>query len=100
MFKELGRWYQTRDGDPRALALYLRHYSYRTKRNRTVRGNRTFVGPGQSIVLLTTSCDALFVWRHQVIDRLDHQIGVECCIFRNEGQELSSSLIRVFGFDG
>lgn len=93
MFKELGSWYPVKDGDCRALELYLRHYSYESKRGRVKRGNVAFAGVGQKMVLLTTDGKALFVWRRQLSERLDHQVGVECSIFRNEGDELSSELI-------
>lgn len=83
-------WYPTKDGDPRALALYERHYSahqYKDGRKR-----RLFVGPGQKMVLLTADCRALFVWRKFVSG--DGQEGVNCAVFRNEGPLLSSDLIR------
>ncbi len=43
------------------------------------------------MALLTQRCDALFVWRKFISD--DGQDGVNCAIFRNEGQILSSDLI-------
>jgi len=46
------------------------------------------------MVLLTASCDALFVWHHPVMARLSGQEGVNCTIFRNESPVLSSELIR------
>lgn len=50
-----------------------------------------FVGPGEKMVLLTSDSRALFVWRKFISD--DGQTGVNCAVFRNEGPELSSSLI-------
>lgn len=44
------------------------------------------------MVLLTVTCDALFVWRKFRSD--DGQQGVNCAIFRNEGSVLSSELIK------
>lgn len=67
-----------------------RHYSRRHYRDN--RRPRLFVGPGEKIVLLTVSCDALFVWRHYK-DRADRMV-VECTVFRNEGRWLSSRLIE------
>jgi len=84
-------WVPIRDGDPRGLGLYLRHYSAKGTPRR--RGNR-FVGPGESLVLVTPQLDAMFIWRHSTIPRKDQQVGVECYLFRNEGAALSSELIR------
>ena len=84
-----GTWIAVSDGDARARALYLRHYScrhYADNRRRTI-----FVGPGEKMVLLTLECDALFVWRKFISD--DGQDGVNCAVFRNEGPKLSSALV-------
>lgn len=43
------------------------------------------------MVLLTEDADALFVWRK--FRSMDGQGGVNCAIFRNESQHLSSILI-------
>ena len=83
-------WLPVRDGDRRALALYLRHYSAR--RYRDGRRRTRFVGPGERMVLLSPRCDALFVWRRFTSD--DGQHGVNCAVFRNESNVLSSTLIR------
>jgi hypothetical protein len=83
-------WLPIKDADPRAIALYLRHYSarhYRDRRRRT-----KFVGPGEYLALLTLRCDALFIWRRFRSD--DHQEGVNCALFRNESGVRSSTLIR------
>lgn len=83
-------WLMTRDGDRRALALYERHYSCRPlPRGRT---RRLFVGPGQKTVLITPKGDALLTWRKFLND--SGQTGVNCAVFRNEGEVLSSLLIR------
>lgn len=91
-----GAWLPVRDGDPRALALYLRHYSA-TKNRRGQRpqtGNqRRFAGIGEHMVLLTPTADALFVWRRERY-RLDGQTGVNCSVFRNEGPHLASLLYQ------
>jgi len=84
-----GAWLAVPDGDARARALYLRHYSarhYRDGRRRTL-----FAGPGEKMVLITQECDALFVWRKFI--PADGQQGVNCAVFRNEGPRLSSELI-------
>lgn len=43
------------------------------------------------MVLMTIGCDALFVWR-KFIDA-SGQTGVNCAVFRNESNILSSTLI-------
>ena len=83
-------WLTTYDGDPAACALFKRHYSYRRyadNRRRTI-----FVGPGEKMVLVTPGYDALFVWRK--FHSRDNQVGVNCAVFRNESEILSSELIK------
>lgn len=88
---ETSLWVPSRDGDPDALALYLRHYSARQYRDG--RRRRLFVGPGEKTVLLTPERDALFVWRKfRSMDAT--QTGVNCAVFRNESRHLASDLIR------
>lgn len=95
-------WYLTKDGDKTLLALYERHYSayqYADGRKRLL-----FAGPGFKIVLRTDTGDAGFVWRKFVDDcryeRFDQpgelvaNDGINNAFFRNEGQTLSSDLIR------
>ncbi len=90
-------WWVTKDGDLDCLDMYLRHYSanlYADEREREL-----FVGPGDKLVLRTVCVDAVFVWRNFVDDCIDErtgqkQEGVNCAVFRNEGEHLSSSLIR------
>ena len=92
----LGNWYGIKDGDARGFALYQRHYSslpYADGR-RSDPSNPArylFVGPGQKMVLLTADSRALFVWR-KFIDKSD-QHGINCAVFRNESNVLSSELI-------
>lgn len=81
-----GYWAAVRDGDPRAVALYRRHY---TCKNPRVDYHRYgFSGKGESLVLLTLNCDALFCWRLVKIE------GANCSVFHNEGKALSSQLIE------
>ena len=89
MFPEFGNWIQIKDGDPRGVALFKRHYSYHKYHDN--RPRRLFVGPGEKIVLITPDCDALFVWRKFISD--DGQAGVNCAVFRNESEMLSSDLV-------
>jgi hypothetical protein len=80
-------WLEIWDGHPIARQIADRHYSRKTK------GACQFVGPGEKLVLITPDQTALFVWRKAKY-RLDNQEGVECTLFRNEGDQLSSELIR------
>jgi len=84
-----GHWVGVHDADPRAVALYRRHYSCKPTRRR---GNFDFMAPGDDLVLLTVDCTALFGW-YKGTYRLDGQQGVECSVFRNEGPLRSSDLI-------
>lgn len=84
-----GDWFQVRDGDPYAMQLFDRHYSrYKYKDGRKP---KLFVGPGEKCVLVSFDGKALFVWRKFKSD--DGQHGVNCAVFRNESEKLSSSLI-------
>ena len=84
-------WIPVRDGDPRAFALFRRHYSAR--RYRDGRAYRLFAGPGQKLVLLTQRADAPFVWRLFRETGQAAPLGVNCAVFRNESATLSSALI-------
>jgi hypothetical protein len=96
MFSEFGYWWGVPDGDPRAFALFEKHYSfhdYKDKRRQRYGYRNRFLiaGPGEKMVLLTARCDALFVWRK--FQSKDNQQGVNCAVFRNESDVLSSVLI-------
>jgi len=54
-------WRPTRDGDPIALELYLRHYSARQYLDG--RPRRLFVGPGEKLVLVSHDDAAMLAWR-------------------------------------
>ena len=82
-------WFEVKDGDARAREIFHRHYSYRPYADG--RKPKLFVGPGQKMVLLTRSLDALFVWRKFKSD--DGNTGVNCSVFRNESPAKSSDLI-------
>ena len=85
-----GNWVGIKDGDPRAVALFNRHYSARRGGDRIRYG---MSGPGQTMTLLTVQCDALYIWLNNQVERYDGQVGLNCTIFRNEGPVLSSELI-------
>ena len=79
-------WLQVKDGDPRAVALFRRHYSCRNPKVDYVRYG--FSGKGESMVLLTQDCLALWCWRRVVGE------GIQCSVFHNESPILSSDLIK------
>jgi hypothetical protein len=85
-------WWITKDGDRSCLALYGRHYS--AYKYRDGRQQSQFVGPGETIVLRTGDASALFVWRRYIDDTIPKQQGIECAVFRNESEYLSSDLLR------
>lgn len=98
-----GHWLAVSDKDPRAVGLYLRHYS--SVANRQLPRQRAaklagreggIVGGGQRIVLMTVDCLALWVWKRYPdgLNRNGSQHGVVCSVFRNEGPILSSDLIK------
>ncbi len=82
-------WYQAKDGNEHARALFHRHYSYRPYKDG--REPKLFCGPGEKMVLLTKDADALFVWRK--FKCADGNEGINCAVFRNESKHLASSLI-------
>jgi len=83
-------WVEVKDANDTARDIFQRHYS----RYIYADGRRPllFAGPGEKMVLLTPDASALFVWRK--FRSLDHQVGISCTIFRNEGSVRSSDLIR------
>jgi hypothetical protein len=92
-----GLWLTAADADPRAVALYRRHYSFQLAQRKAKRGRAksfAFIGPGEKMVLLTRDCDALFAWLRPLVERKDGQQGVCCTVFRNESALRASDLIR------
>jgi hypothetical protein len=92
VFADFGHWLTIRDGDPRARYLYQRHYSCHHYRDG--RKPCKILGPGEYMLLLTVTCDALFGWQYSTIPRSNGEEGVNCTVFRNEGSVRSSDLIR------
>jgi hypothetical protein len=90
LFPDGKHWHMVRDGNPAAMALYLRHYSARQYKDG--RKRKLLCGPGYKMILLSLDNDALFVWR-KFIDN-SGQRGVNCAVFRNESKVLSSKLIE------
>ena len=90
------RWYAIKDGNHAAYDLFTRHYSFnKYKDNRRAQldnpNRHLFVDPGEKLVLMTSDSRALFVWRK--FQDASGQTGVNCAVFRNEGDYLSSELI-------
>jgi len=83
-------WWLTKDGDIDCLKLYNKHYSAYDYKDGRVR--KLFCGPGEKVVLRTWEGDACFVWRKFKDD--SGQTGINCAVFRNESQHISSTLIR------
>ena len=84
-------WIPVKDTDPRAIALYRKHYSCRDPKKNFARYG--FSGQGQSLTLITIDCKALFGWIYNTIERMDKQTGINCFVFRNTSEILSSTLI-------
>lgn len=78
-------WVEVKDGDPRAVGIFRRHYSCESRKHDHVRYG--FSGNGQSLVLLLVTSLALFCWRRVIGE------GVVCSVFRNESAAQSSTLI-------
>lgn len=85
-------WKQVADGNRTAFNLFTKHYSFNNKSKRIGQNKLRFCAPGERIVLLSTCEKALFVWSRQKY-RKDEQAGVNCSVFRNESEHLSSKLI-------
>ena len=81
----------TKDGNDAARAIFDRHYSrifYKDGRS-----PKLFVGPGEKIVLVLPDYSALFVWKKFIESGEIKPKGINCSVFRNESNFLSSNLI-------
>jgi len=87
-------WYAVSRNDARLYALYRVHYSAEKNARYRRPGNQNCVAAGSPLCLLTVAGDAAFVWLKNTAERYDHQHGVCCTLFRNEGPVRSSDLIR------
>lgn len=86
-------WIPVLDGDPRARVLYERHYSSQhNMKRRKRRKSKLFMGPGEKLPLLLPNGDGLFAWRYERFVN-GYQMGLNCAVFRNESNWLSSDLI-------
>lgn len=89
-------WIEVKDGNDTAREIFSHHYSAaeRLTAGAVLRGSEyLIIGPGEKVVLVTPCARAVFGWRRERY-RMDGQIGVNCCFFRNEGAGLASDLIR------
>jgi hypothetical protein len=84
-------WIPVKDGNDTGREIFNRHYSRRYFLDG--RRPKLYVGPGEKLVLLTPDALALFVWRKFI--SMDRQEGINCAVFRNEGLQRSSDLIRI-----
>jgi hypothetical protein len=84
------QWRLSHKFDAAALPLADRHY------NRRKIGSPQFVPPGRSLVLLTDDRRALWVTSWPFAEYVRHAWAGAwvCSMFRNEGDQLSSELIR------
>ncbi len=83
---DYGPWIVTNKGDVSCRLLADRHYSRQSV------GDKQFCRPGKNMVLRTPNADAVWVtWKGIRDDGLD---ALECTIFRNESQYLSSDMIK------
>jgi len=83
-------WIEVKDGNDSVRSIFDAHYS----RYHYADGRKPllFVGPGEKMVLMTPDARAIFAWRRFI--SADGQQGINCAIFRNEGPQRSSDLIR------
>lgn len=93
LFEDGCHWIQIKDGGEAAFRLFKRHYTFRKSRQRNKKNGLRIAGPGERIILITTDHKALFIWRKEKF-RMDEQTGVNCAVFRNESNVLSSILIQ------
>lgn len=83
-------WVEAKDGDESCRTIFERHYSRRVYRDG--RKPKQFIGPGKKKPLIMADGSAIFAFRQHISD--DGQTGVNVCIFRREGGEPASVLIR------
>lgn len=81
---------EVKDGNPIGRSLYERHYSHYTYKDG--RKPKLFVGPGEKLVLINPMGTVLIAFR-KFISKAPFSDGVNCAIFRNESDILSSDLL-------
>ncbi|KKN78145.1 hypothetical protein LCGC14_0353720 [marine sediment metagenome] len=87
-------WFEVSNRDPRVVHLYARHYSSK-KNGKSIKDwlAHGISANGHDVTMLTSDSKALWGWLEQQI-RHDHQEGIQCYVFRNESNILSSVLIN------
>lgn len=93
---DTGWWITIADGDPRAAAIYSRHYSChrygdRRRSDPTYRNRHLIIGPGEKTLMLGRDGRSIFAWRRFIDD--SGQNGVNNCIFHRESGPLASEQI-------
>lgn len=81
---------EMKDGDASCRAIFDRHYSRYVYADG--RKPKLFVGPGEKTVLMMADGLAICVWRK--FRSMDNQVGINCAIFRNEGDSRATILLR------
>lgn len=84
-------WIEKRDGDESCRTIFERHYSRRVYKDGRAK-SKQFIGPGRKKPLLMADGLSLFAFRQHISD--DGQTGVNVAIFRREGGDLASVLIK------
>ncbi len=84
------RWIRSHRADPEVVPLADRHY------NRQKIGSPQFAPPGRCLVLKTEGLDAFWITSWPFAEYVRHAWAGAwvCSAFRNEGEHLSSELIR------
>jgi hypothetical protein len=85
-------WIEVKDGNDTGRSIFDGHYSRRHYRDG--RKPKLYVGPGEKLVLISPDALALLIWRKFIDDCSIPQTGINCAVFRNEGTQLSSDLVR------
>jgi len=84
-------WVPTKDADEGARKIFDRHYSRRDYKDGRMPSK--FIGPGEYICLVLPDYSALFVWKRFIEMNESKPKGINCSVFRNESEYLSSDLI-------
>ena|SRR5436190_942412 len=92
LFDDAMYWVKVQDGNEIAFDIFTRHYTFRKWRPRKGLNGKRMAGPGETIVLIGKDHKALFIWKKQKYSQ-DGQTGINCAVFRNESEFLSSELL-------
>lgn len=89
MYLPIDAWIEVKDGNYYARKLFKKHYSRYIYADG--RDPKLLIGPGEKLLLINPACTAILAWRKFMSK--NNQIGINCAIFRNESDQLSSELI-------